>query len=65
MPVPVDIQTEFRIELAGGRNIRAIIHDVCQLPIAHVSLNGATILKAEYNNCAVVILLFCNLQKWL
>ena len=63
MPVSVDIQTGFHAELTGERNIRVVIHDVCQLPVAHVSLNDATLLKAEYNNCAVVILLFCSLQK--
>jgi hypothetical protein len=73
MSVPVDIETAFRTELAGERNSRVVIHNVCQLPNAHVSLNDATLLKAEYNNCAVVIfltktvvlvnLLFCSSQK--
>ena len=44
--MPVDIRTAFRTELAGDRNIRTVIHDVCQLPVAHVSLNDATLLKA-------------------
>lgn len=58
--VPVDIQTTFRTELAREPNTRVVIHDVCQLPNAHVSLNDATLLKAEYNNCAVFILLCCS-----
>jgi len=29
MSVPVDIQTAFRTELAGERNTRVVIHDVC------------------------------------
>ena len=63
MSVPVDMQTAFRTELARERNTRVVFHEVCQLPNAHLSLNGSTLLKAEYNNCGVVIFLFCSLQK--
>jgi hypothetical protein len=60
MSVSVDKQTAFRTEVASERNTRVVVHDVCQIPNAHVSLNDATLLRAEYNNCAVVILLFCS-----